>query len=252
MSDPSPALPPGFQLVAFDTIGSTNDEAKALARRGAPDGTLVWAREQVAGRGRRGRTWVSPPGNLYLSVVSRPGGAPVNAAQLGFVAALGLASALDELVGPRLQLSFKWPNDLLAHGRKLAGILLESETGTSGAVDFVVIGMGVNVASAPTDLEYPATSLRAEGYRDVTPAALLGGVVRHFEQWERRWHDGGFAPIRQAWVARARGIGDAIRVRLEGETLEGRFLDLDEDGALLLVTAGGHRRIAAGEVFPAA
>lgn len=251
----APSLPDGFRLLHVVAIGSTNDEAKALARDGAPEGTLVWADEQTAGRGRRGRAWLSPPGNLYLSLVQRPTGTPAQAAQLGFVAALGLGDALLALTGPALHLSYKWPNDLLAGGRKLAGILLESETGAGDRVDFVVIGTGTNLASKPEGVEFPATSLAEQGFGEVTPPLLLEAFVRHFVGWAQRWRTEGFAPIREAWLARASGVGEDIRVRLERSTLTGRFHDLDQDGALLLDApedqGGGRRRIAAGEVFPA-
>ena len=249
MSERAPALPEGFRLRHYATIGSTNDEAKALARTGAADGTLVWADEQSAGRGRRGRIWLSPPGNLYLSLVLRPECAAARAAQLGFVAALGLGDALAPLVGPALR--YKWPNDLLVDGRKLAGILLESETSASDRVDFVVVGVGVNIVSAPENVEFPATSLLAQGIAGVSPAVLLDGFVRHFAGWGRRWREEGFAPVRTAWLAAASGLGERVSVRLERSTLVGRFRDLDEDGALVLDAAEGSRRIAAGEVFPA-
>jgi BirA family biotin operon repressor/biotin-[acetyl-CoA-carboxylase] ligase len=252
MSDPGPALPEGFRLCHYATLGSTNEEAKALARNGAPEGTLVWADEQTAGRGRRGRVWLSPPGNLYLSLVLRPDGAPSRAAQLGFVAALGLGDALAALTEPALRLRYKWPNDLLANGKKLAGILLESETSATDRVDFVVLGVGVNILSAPGDVEFPATSLMAEGIVGVTPPVLLEGFARHFAGWARRWREEGFAPVRAAWLAAASGLGERVRVRLGRNTLFGRFLDLDNDGALVLDAAEGRRRIAAGEVFPAA
>lgn len=251
MTEAAPALPEGFRLRHFETLGSTNDEAKALARAGAPEGTLVWADEQTAGRGRRGRVWLSPPGNLYLSLVLRPEGAPARAAQLGFVAALGLGDALAALAGPAMELRYKWPNDLLVNGRKLAGILLESENAASDRVDFVVAGIGVNIVAAPADAEYPAISLAAEGVAGITPAVLLGGFVRHFEIWAGRWRATGFAPVRAAWLARASGLGEPVRVRLERDTLFGRFLDLDADGALVLEGEAGRRRITAGEVFPA-
>jgi BirA family transcriptional regulator, biotin operon repressor / biotin---[acetyl-CoA-carboxylase] ligase len=248
----APAVPEAYQLHSFDAVGSTNDEAKALARAGAPEGTLVWAREQKAGRGRRGRLWQSPPGNLYLSLVMRPEGPPSDAAQLGFVAALGLGDALTALCGAALRLRYKWPNDLLANGRKLAGILLESETATLERVDFVVIGAGVNILAAPRDVEYPATSLAGEGVANLTPAMLLESFAAQFDAWVRRWRGQGFPPVRAAWLARASGIGEAVRVRLERQTLHGRFLDLDETGALVLDAAEGRRRITAGEIFPAA
>jgi BirA family biotin operon repressor/biotin-[acetyl-CoA-carboxylase] ligase len=262
VSDPAPALPEGFYLHHYALVGSTNDAAKTLARAGAPEGTLVWADEQTAGRGRRGRTWLSPPGNLYLSLVLRPAGAPARAAQLGFVAALGLGDALQPLLilgdklaalgGPALRLRYKWPNDLLANGKKLAGVLLESENAASERVDFVVVGIGVNIVHAPGDVEFPATSLVAEGAAGITPAVLLEGFVPHFSNWARRWREEGFAPVRAAWLAMASGLGERVRVRLARDTLFGRFLDLDDDGALVLDVADGRRRITAGEVFPAA
>lgn len=246
-----PSLPEGFVLHHYDTIGSTNDEARRLARDGAPDGTLVWAEAQQTGRGRRGRSWQSPPGNLYLSLVLRPAASVARAPQLGFVAALALGDALDGLAGPGLPLRFKWPNDVLAGHAKLAGILLESEMATGADLDFVILGIGVNLVSAPRDIEYPATSLANQGFPGITAVSLLEGFVKHLVVWVGRWRGEGFAPVRAAWLKRAGGIGEAIRVRLQRQTLEGLFLNLDEDGALVLDASDGPRRIAAGEVFPA-
>ena len=244
---------PGFyRLTRYETIGSTNDEAKCQARAGAPEGALVWALEQTAGRGRRGRPWQSPPGNLYFSLLLRPSGSAAQVAQLGFVAALALGDALEPLLDGGHSLRFKWPNDVLVDSRKLAGILLESETAAGDGVAFVVIGVGVNLAIAPADAEFPAISLAAAGRPGITPGLLLEAFAHHFESWHRRWLAEGFAPVRRAWLDRASGLGEAVRVRLERATLLGRFLDLDEEGALLLEGEEGRRRIAAGEVFPAA
>ncbi|MGC2414846.1 MAG: biotin--[acetyl-CoA-carboxylase] ligase, partial [Stellaceae bacterium] len=185
-------------------------------------------------------------------LVLRPDCAPARAAQLGFVAALGLGDALRPLVGPVLQPRYKWPNDLLMNHRKLAGILLESETTATDRVDFVVLGVGVNILSAPEDVEFPATSLAAEGIAGVTPVILLEGFVGQFTGWAERWRAEGFAPLRTAWLARASGVGERIRVRLDHVTLFGQFQGLDDDGALVLDGADGRRRVAAGDVFPAA
>src|SRR5437763_459105 len=242
MTDGAPSLPQGFLLHRFDTVGSTNDEARRLARDGAPEGTLVWAAAQSAGRGRRGHLWQSPPGNLYLSLVMRPEGPAARAPQLGFVAALALGEALDQLAGPHLQLRFKWPNDVLINGGKLAGILLESEMAAAGGLDFVIIGIGVNLVSAPRDLEYPATSLAAQGVSGVTPAALLAAFAPHFALWAERWDREGFAPVRAAWLRRASGVGQAIRVRLAKLTLARGCLDLDHAAAALLEGSRGRRR----------
>ena len=249
MSAAAPALPPGWRLCAYDTVGSTNDIAKRLARDGAAAPTLVWARAQTNGRGRRGRVWASPPGNLYCSAILRPRYPPAAAAQLGFVAAVAVGEALLPLLPPAAMLAYKWPNDVLLDGRKLAGILLEAETGTSAAVDFIIIGVGVNLASSPPESEYPATALAEVGR--YAPDMILAAYVRALHTWYERWRQEGFAPVRAAWRARAAGLGRPIRVRLDAAALHGRFLDIDQDGALLLEAAGQTRRVAAGEVFPA-
>lgn len=251
MSGIGSLLPAGYRLLRHDSIGSTNDEAKTLAQAGAAEGTLVWAGEQTKGRGRRGRVWLSPTGNLYLSLIVRPVVAPARAAQLGFIAALALADGIGALCGPDLDIRCKWPNDILADGRKLAGILLESEIADGDAIDFVVIGTGANLASHPIGVEYEATSLAEQGFPGITPEHLLQAYVESFDAWARLWREKGFAPIREAWLPRAVALGEEIRVRLEWATLFGRFLDLDESGSLVIETMEGRRRIAAGEVFPA-
>jgi BirA family biotin operon repressor/biotin-[acetyl-CoA-carboxylase] ligase len=244
-------LPPPFRLVAYETIGSTNDEAKRLARAGEPEGLVIRADQQTAGRGRRGRAWFSPPGNLYASMLLRPRCRAADAAQLGFVAALGLTDAIAEHA-PTVAVRCKWPNDLLANGKKIGGILLETEMVSGDVPEFVVLGMGLNLASSPRETPYPATSLTEEGAPEITPPLLARCFIRHFARWLASWREQGFVPIRAAWLSRAAGLGEAIQVRLERATLDGRFLDLEADGALLLGTPGGERRIAAGEVFPVA
>jgi BirA family transcriptional regulator, biotin operon repressor / biotin---[acetyl-CoA-carboxylase] ligase len=252
MKKKQPELPPGYQLLCYDSIGSTNDEAKHLARDGAEEGTLVWALEQTAGRGRRGRGWVSPRGNLYLSVVLRPDRPVGRAAQLGFVAALAVGDSLRAIL-PRIErLTYKWPNDVLIDGRKIAGVLLESETVGSEKLSFIVVGVGVNLTVSPHGMEIPATSIMEEGLGEVMPEVMLEQFAAHFRSWNTRWRAEGFAPIRAAWSAAAAIVrGEPIRVRLESRALCGRFLDLDHEGNLLLDCAGQCRRIAAGEVFPA-
>ncbi len=251
MTLPPPKLASTYRLVRYETVGSTNDEAKRLARNGAEEGTLVWAIEQTRGRGRHGHVWVSPRGNLYASVILRPDCPVSRAAQLGFVAALAVGDTLGSISQSLEELSYKWPNDVLVHGRKIAGILLESELGEGEVPQFVVVGVGINLASSPRDAEFPATSIAEQDLRTVSPAVALEGFAQDFQAWVRRWRDEGFAPVRAAWRARAMSLGDPIRVRLEAATLQGRFLDIDQHGALLLETAGELRHISAGEIFPA-
>lgn len=248
---PAVSLPSSYRLVSLERTTSTNDEAKALAAAGAAAGTLVWARTQTAGRGRRGRAWTSPPGNLYISLILRPAAPIATAAQLGFIAALAVADACRDYA-PEAAITFKWPNDVLLTGRKLAGILLESQGEAAGNLAWLVLGIGVNLAVYPVAVEYPATALSATG-AEVMPEALLSTLAWRFCGWYERWQAGaGFAAIRAAWLARAHRLGRSMRVRLSDAALTGRFAGLDEDGALLLDTAAGRRRIASGEVFPAA
>lgn len=251
MSEARIKLPPAYSLIQFDEIDSTNAEARRRADAGAPEGTLIVARRQTAGRGRRGRVWQSPDGNLYMSLLLRPDHRVESAANLSFVAAVALGEALAGLVPPMVSISLKWPNDVLIHGHKCAGLLLESAARTPGALDWLVIGIGVNISSHPEDLPYPATDLVFEGAVDVTPEAVVEAFGRHFLRWSDRWMDQGFAPVRAAWLAMAHGLGEAIEVRLEEETIHGKFEGLDDDGALLLtLNDGGARRVVAGDVFP--
>lgn len=243
-----PRLPPGYRLYRFDRIGSTNEEAKRLARSGARGGSVVWALEQTKGHGRRGRPWVSPPGNLYLSLILHPRSPLGVAAQIGFVAALAVAESLP--FPPEIPVSCKWPNDVLVCGRKISGILMESETGEDGRLATLVLGVGINGVSSPREAEFPATSIAEEGGGTPSPAALLEGFLARFDPAYRLWQEAGFPPIRARWLERAAFVGERIAVRLEKESLAGRFLDLDEEGALLLETDGKIRKISAGAVFP--
>jgi BirA family biotin operon repressor/biotin-[acetyl-CoA-carboxylase] ligase len=243
---------PGYRLISHESIGSTNDEAKRLARDGATSGTAVWALEQTAGRGRRGRAWMSPRGNLYVSILMRPDCPADRAAQLGFVVAVAIGGAFKEIFPALDGLSYKWPNDVLLNRRKIAGILLESEMTALDRLSFLVAGVGINLATAPQHTEFPATSVAEAGLGEIAPAVMLEVFLQHLRRWEQCWREDGFSAVRAAWRSAATfSAGDPITVRLETDTLSGRFLDLDEQGALLLECAGECRRISAGEVMPA-
>ncbi len=247
---PDVTLPAGYRLVACEALDSTNDEAARQARAGAPDGTVIWARRQTAGRGRHGRRWESPDGNLYCSVLLRPESLPAEAAQLTFVAALALGRALGEVLPEAATLTFKWPNDVLLDGRKVAGILLESSGSRDGRLDWLVVGCGLNVRHFPLDAAFPATSLCAAGVPAPDIGALLAAFLESFALWRGRWQADGLPPVRDAWLARAARIGGDVSVRLPDSTLRGRFAGLDAAGALLLDLPDGSRRtVTAGDVF---
>lgn len=239
-------LPAFFHLHILEECGSTNDVAKQMAGDGAAEGTLVWALRQTAGRGRRGRAWSSEPGNLACSLILRPGLPPGQAALTSFVAAVAVGEALSALVPGKVTL--KWPNDVLVDGAKIAGILLESEAGRAGTVDWLVLGVGINVRHFPAEALYPATAVLAAG-ADVTVEQVLTAYACAFEAWYHRFLTQGFAPIRAAWRNAAQGLGGLVTVRLHDETFGGRLIDMDEDGVLLVDVGGTVRRVAAGDVF---
>ncbi|HLH86845.1 MAG TPA: biotin--[acetyl-CoA-carboxylase] ligase [Xanthobacteraceae bacterium] len=238
----------GVGLIARDTVGSTNVEALALARAGERGPLWVTARAQSAGRGRRGRTWVSERGNLYASLLLTDPAPPERAAQLAFVAALAVHDAI-AATAPALasQLAFQWPNDVLLAGAKLVGILIEAE----GTPLVVAIGIGVNCAHHPADAERAATDLAAAG-APVTVEALFAALSLAMLERLREWQTG-FASIRAAWLARAAGRGGELRARLGTRELTGRFETVDDEGRLRLRLPDGRiETIASGEVFPIA
>ena len=211
--------------------------------------TWILADSQTAGRGRRGRAWQSPVGNLMTTLYLPISFDAVKAGQLAFVAGLALERTVSALIGERAQASLKWPNDVLVDGKKASGILLESAM-RDNKIDWLAIGLGLNLAHHPDDTPYPATSLAA--YMD-TPAnnlAALKILARAFDEVFRQWRNGGFGPVLQAWRAVAHGLGGPIVATLENEQFEGIFKDVDEKGALILQTAAGDTMaIDAGDVF---
>lgn len=223
--------------------GSTNADMLELARSGAAEGLWLRAKRQTAGRGRQGRAWASPEGNLYVSTLVRvrPGEPP--AATLALVAAVALEETVSIFLHHPGHVVVKWPNDLLFDGAKLSGILLER------AADAVVIGFGVNLAYHPVHLDRPATSLAAHGSAP-DPGVFAETLAESFVRWLSRWRDG-IAPVRDRWLARAHPIDTALTARLADETsVDGLFGGLDAQGALILRLADGSTRVIhAGDVF---
>lgn len=214
----------------------------ALAVAGASEGSWLRAERQTGGKGRQGRAWDSPPGNLYASTLVRlrPGDPP--AATLALVAAVALEEAVRVFLPTGA--TIKWPNDLLVDGAKLSGILLER------ADDAIVIGIGVNLAYHPNLPDRPTTSLTAQG-APADPATFLDVLAEAFARWIARWRQEGLDPVRQRWLDRAHTPGTALTARLpDGEAVDGLFDGLTGDGALILRLASGARRVIhAGDVF---
>jgi len=242
-------LPEGWSLIRREAVSSTNAELQILADGGAEEGTVLWALRQTAGRARRDRLWESVEGNLFCSILVRPRHGLSCAGLLSFLSAVAVAEALEAVV-PGLTTVCKWPNDVLGSKGKLSGILLESCDVQGSLPTAVVVGIGINVVWHPgKGALFPASSLAEEG-GSVALAGLLEALAARFAAWLSRLRAEGFAPLRQAWLARAKGLGSQITVRLPDETLTGIFESLDEDGALVLSEPGGETRlIRAGDVF---
>jgi BirA family biotin operon repressor/biotin-[acetyl-CoA-carboxylase] ligase len=255
MQQASMDLPRGYRLRFYEEIDSTNAEARRLMSAGEDGGLWIWAASQGAGRGRAGRSWASPAGNLYASLAIRPQVPLMTALQLSLLAGVAAHDALSGLAAgagataAALDLRLKWPNDVLLGTAKLGGILLESVSGPANEPPLIVIGTGLNLVRAPGDLGRPATSLANAGIA-VTPAQAFAALAWSTAEWIARWEEGrGFPAIRDAWLDRAQPVGGPISVRLPGTQLSGTFLGIDEAGALRLSLASGEeRRITAGDV----
>ncbi len=236
-------------IVHRDEVDSTNRLAIELAREGAPEGTAVVAERQTAGRGRLGRTWESPARlNLYLSVILRPELSPVEVPRLTLAAAVAVADAIAATTGLRPEI--KWPNDVLLGGRKACGILTELEA-EAERVRFVVVGIGVNLNALPDDfppeLRAKATSLAMEIGRPVDRAAFAGALLGALDEVYGEMLRGGFAAVRERYEAWHGLPGRVVSVE-GGPRLEGVVRGIDDEGALLVETADGVRRVLSGEV----
>ena len=234
---------------ALEEIDSTNAEARRRAETGAKGPVWITAKRQTAGRGRRGRSWETGEGNLAATLLTVTDRSAAEAAQLSFVAALAVADLASAYV-PAARVTLKWPNDPLIAGRTTAGILVESGPHSAGGL-WLAIGVGVNLATPPDRADRPATAFAEHMVAPPpSPILALSRLVEAFERWRELWDRLGFAPIAEAWTARAHGIGEACEVRLPNETISGVAEGLDVDGALRLRTRSGVvRRITAGEVY---
>ncbi|HEY4202252.1 MAG TPA: biotin--[acetyl-CoA-carboxylase] ligase [Devosiaceae bacterium] len=255
----------GYSLRAFDTVGSTNTEAMRAAQSGQGGPLWFTALQQTDGRGRRGRAWSTPHGNLAASLLLTPGADPAIAATLGFVAGVALNQALARVLpagrfrvgidgadgdtqGRHARIALKWPNDVLADGAKLAGILLEAQKRPDGSTA-IVIGFGVNIVAAPEGLPYPATSLNTLGV-DIDAQSVFEELSLAWLDCLALWNNGaGIGAVLAAWRKSAAGIGAPVAVNRHGDVVRGIFESIDDTGRLI-VRADDDTRIAitAGDV----
>lgn len=240
----------GFRLIEVDETTSTNDLARGYAEAGEPAGLVIRAGRQTAGRGRQGRSWLSPEGNLYTSLLLRPRRPMTEVSSLSLVVGLVLCETIGDMLGGRAWPAVKWPNDVLVDGAKVAGILLEGSPDRRGGCEWVVAGVGVNIGWAPgASVGYATTCLATLGLAEMTPAAFLAIFLErlqpHFHLWDRQ----GFAALRATWLGQAAGIDRQVVVKVGSATVSGTLVGVDETGALQVATSTGRiERFAAGEM----
>ncbi len=240
-----------YHLLSFDSLDSTNEEAKRLARGGGSHGAVIWARSQSKGRGRMGRDWVSSEGNLFVSLLLQPEKPLDQVSQLSFVAAVAAIESLEGVLPQGNRLQCKWPNDILLNDKKLGGILLESFQTEASDKPWVVVGVGINVDNFPSRTEFPATCLKDAGVELVSAKIILSRFIHHFIDCYNSWNTKGFTPIRKKWTDVAWGLDQRLCARLPEGNTEGICLGLDATGSLQLKLDNGKKHLVhAGDVFP--
>jgi BirA family biotin operon repressor/biotin-[acetyl-CoA-carboxylase] ligase len=248
----------GYRLAAFDQVGSTNAEAMVRAREGERGPMWFVTTEQTAGRGRRQRAWIAPRGNLASTILEVIKVSPAVAATLGFAAGLSVEAALRKVSveaalrsggADTLRFALKWPNDVLAGDKKLAGILLEAEAVADGGLA-VVVGIGTNVVAAPEGTPTPATSLAALGVH-IGAEELFAALADAWVEFRGIWdHGRGFAEIRRLWLERAARLREKVAIQTGAAAIEGTFDTIDDTGCMIVRLADGRRvPVTAGEVY---
>jgi len=235
----------------FEEIDSTLLEARRRAERGDVGPVWLIARRQSAGRGRRGRAWVTVEGNLFATLLFATPRPPQEIALLSFATGLAIAETL-EAFGARARPTLKWPNDVLIGDAKASGILLDSGALPGGVGTWAALGFGVNLAGAPKALDQPTISLReamAPDAQTPSPLEFFAALRPRLEAWAQRLATEGFEPLRQAWLARAHGLGQTVRVMQGADPIGGQFAGLSPRGELEVDTSTGRRLISAGDVY---
>jgi len=240
-----------YNFLIFDETDSTNAEARRLVESGASGNFIIWAKSQTHGRGRYGRSWQSPPGNLYMSILLDSNRFASKQQELSFVTSLGVYNAI-RIIGLRnkqkLNLGLKWPNDVLVHGAKIAGILLE--TIKTHNRQYLIIGIGLNIDNHPCDIDRDTTSMSAIVSQVPEVSHMLDVIMSSFEHYFALWQAQGFLPIRHLWLQKIYNPKHVMTVNDGRNRISGIFQDIDLNGAIRLKLASGQiYTLSAGEVF---
>jgi BirA family biotin operon repressor/biotin-[acetyl-CoA-carboxylase] ligase len=243
----------GREVISYKKVDSTNEVAYGLAEKGVKEGAVILAEEQSKGKGRHGRQWASPSkGGIYMSCVLRPRMAPNEISKVTLLAAVAVASAIRRMCG--LDVVIKWPNDIMADGRKLCGILTEMKA-EQDSVSFVIVGIGVNVNTPMSALPKGATSIseelsragRPEGH--VSRVELVKSILEAFEKYYKILREEGFEPIADAWKDLTAMLGSRIKVMLPNRTFEGQAHTIDPDGSLVVrLDSGVLEKVSSGDI----
>lgn len=235
------------KIVYYDTIDSTNTKCYELAEKKYPQGTIVVAEGQTKGKGRLSRTWVSPRyKGIYFSVILKPDILPVHVPKITLLAAVSTVSAIRKLT--QLPALIRWPNDVLINKRKVCGILTEMNA-EADRVNFIILGIGINVTARHSDLPKGTTSLLEEGEKDVSRCQLLRKLLMELESYYALFKEEGFAPIIQEWQNLSAILGSRVKVISHNEKIEGQATDIDSDGALIIrLDSGFQKKVLAGDV----
>ncbi len=245
-----PSLPAGYRLQQADQLPSTSDACVEQAKAGAADGLAILARSQTAGRGSRGRSWACPPGNLYLSVLLRPRNQneEAGAGQWALLAGVAFIEALSGFDRDPAALNLKWPNDVLRDGAKLGGILVDAAMTAAGGAEWLVIGVGANLAAAPSIEGRRTAALQPPG-APPAPEAVAAAFIARIARLREVLAQAGFAPVRDAWLERAHPLGTPVTIKDSLRSREGVFAGLSPRGELLLSVGGQIHAISTGDVL---
>jgi BirA family biotin operon repressor/biotin-[acetyl-CoA-carboxylase] ligase len=235
-----------WSIETYDSVESTQDIAHAKAKENTPEGFVAQALQQTGGRGRHGRTWVSEPGNLYMSVLLRPDCSAQKIGQLSILLCIALAETISPHLKNGSDLMLKWPNDILLAGKKSAGVLIETGLSENGMIDYAVLGIGMNIAHAPAE----GIPLDKLAIQPVSPERFRDQFLENLASFYHQWQKAGFDEIRQKWLALAHAKTSEMQVKIGTRIEKGRFETIDEEGGLILIDASGQqKKVTAGEVY---